>query len=267
MIPKNHQTLARAVSHGYTSASPATAGAGMSSGKTPTSHDLTIHESFLGSIGSPDLKDLTIDITQVTLESITDIEVLKRLPVVGALAHLCGAVKTVRDRFNLKKIFRFFRRIGNMPLEECDAFLQRMRADPHRAQQVTEAFLVWLDRLDDEEKADLLARVFELYARRRIDFAPSARFAAIIDRAHVPYLRQLRDFSHPDDDVKSHLLALGLLTMRGTLSDLDRHQARDVGRGYTDIVKLELNDDGRVFKDYVIQEKPDRSREPGPPPG
>jgi len=233
---------------------PATVGAEVPSSPPSASIDLPIHESFLRSIASQDLKDLAIDVGQVTLESITDIEELKRLPVVGALAHVCGAIKSVRDRFNLKKILRFFRKVGDMQLEECEGFIQRMRADPRLAQQVTESFLVWLDRLDDEEKAELLARVFELYARRRIDLARSARFAAVIDRGHLPYLLKLGD-NYLDDDLKSHFLALGLLRMTGKQSDVDHQKARDISSRNIELVKIELNSDGRQFKDYVIQQK------------
>jgi hypothetical protein len=232
--------------------------------ETTTPRALPIHESFLRSLRSPDLKDLAIEVGQVTLESITDIEKLKHLPIVGALAHVCGAVKSVRDRFNLKKILRFFRRIGDMPPEEREAFIQRMRADLRRAQQVTDAFLVWLDRLDDEEKTELLARVFALYAREQIDFARSARFAAVIDRGHLPYLLKLGD-AYLDDDLKSHFLALGLLRVTGRQDDVDHQRARDKPSRDIELIKIELNADGRIFQDYVIRQKPGRSQATTPP--
>jgi len=221
--------------------------------------NLPIHESFIQSIGSADLKDLLIDVAQITLESITDLEVLKRLPVVGSIVHTYGAIKSVRDRFYLKKIFRFFARVGEIPQEQRDAFVQRMRADPRRAQQVGESFAVWLDRLDDEEKAELLAKVFELYACGKIDFDRSSRFAAVIDRAHIPYLLQLRD-GYRDDDVKSHLLALGLLRVTAKQADVDRQMHLDRARRDIELVKMELSDDGRVFQEYVVGEMPVKMR-------
>src|SRR5260370_40394698 len=98
--------------------------------KTSDEGAITLHESFLRSVASPDLKDLGIDLAQITLETVTDIEVLKRLPVVGVLAHVCGAAKTVRDRHNLKKLLRFFAHVDRLSPDERAAFLEQMRADP-----------------------------------------------------------------------------------------------------------------------------------------
>ena len=130
--------------------------------------------------------------------------------------------------------------------------------DPAKARRVSEAFVVWLDRLDDEYKAELLAKVFELYGRGVIDFDRASRFAAVIERGHLPYLFRLRQpqASYPGtphfqeyEDLRSHLLALGLMNVRADLNEVDRQLDRDVRRDNVSLVKFELNDDGRVFKE------------------
>jgi hypothetical protein len=222
----------------------------------PNDRDLPIHASFLESVASPQVKDLVADVAELTLDSITDDETLKAIPVVRTLV----AMKGVRERFLLKKMYRFFARLGQVAQEEREAFIAKMKADPRRARKVGETFAVWLDRLDDEKKAELLARVFELYAREEIDFDRSARFSAVIDRAHLPYLLRLRrdrygagDDWQRDDDVRSHLLALGLLRITARQSDVDRQVWRDVSPRDIELVKMELNEDGRIFQDHVIE--------------
>src|SRR5205823_14332583 len=106
-----------------------------------------------------------VDLAQATLETVTDSEFLKKLPVLGVLAHTWGAAKTVRDRFYLKKVLRFFANVSALPAEEHEAFIQEMRADSRDASRVVESFLVWLDRLDQEKKAELPVCGFGLYAR------------------------------------------------------------------------------------------------------
>lgn len=220
--------------------------------------DLPIHASFLESVASPRVRDLLTDAAELTLDAITDVEVLKELPIVRTVL----ALKGVRERFMLRKTYRFFARLNQVPQEEREAFVSKMRADPRRARQVGETFGVWLDRLDDEYKAELLAKVFELYARGKIDFDRSARFAAVIDRAHLPYLLQLRrdqygrGFWPHDDNLKSHLLGLGLLRITAHQRDVDRQRQLDVSPRDIQLVKIELNEDGVIFLDYVIGETP-----------
>ena len=139
-----------------------------------------------------------------------------------------------------------------------------MESDPQRARKIGESFAVWLDRLDDEEKATLLAKLFELYARGRIDFDRSARFAAVIDRAQLPYLLQLGDKLRTGllrgDDLTSHLLALGLLKITARQSDVNRQVRLDRAPRDIDLMKIELNEDGIIFREYVIKETPVKPR-------
>jgi hypothetical protein len=221
--------------------------------------DLPIHASFVESVASPQVQDLLTDAAELTLDTITDDEVLKQLPIVRTLL----AVKSVRDRFLLRKTYRFFARLRDMPQEEREAFVRKMRADPKQARKVGESFAVWLDRLDDEFKAELLARVFELFARGHIEFEQSARFAAVIDRAHLPYLLKIGSLNFmsggrwaesDEDDIKSHLLAIGLVRVTGYGKDVQ--EQRDLRRDDKDIdfIKMELNADGFFFQHYIIDE-------------
>jgi len=224
--------------------------------------DLPIHASFLASVASPRVQDLLTDAADFTLDAITDSEVLKHIPFVKVVV----AIRSVRERAGLRTTYRFFAKLNDMPQEERAAFVKRLQADDQRARKIGESFAVWLDRLDDEEKAELLAKVFELYARGKIDFDRSARFAAVIDRAHVPYLLHLgRDHFGSSlwdryDDIKAHLLALGLLRITAHQRDVDRQLS--LGRASRDVelVKMELNEDGRIFQDYVVGETPVKSR-------
>lgn len=225
---------------------------------------LPIHESFLQTVASPELQDLAVDALELTLDSVIHSDVLERLPVVGSVVKAYGAAKNIRERFTLIKLYRFFERLGNMPHDEREEVTEQIRRNPAEARKIGEAFIVWLDRLDEEYKADLLARVFELYARGEIDFDRASRFATVIDRGHVPYLRRigsdtrgyLSTYPHGpavySEDVRSHLLALGLLTVRANLQDLDRQLDRDRRREDISLVRFELNEDGRIFKEYVM---------------
>jgi hypothetical protein len=210
---------------------------------------LSIHASFLESVASPRVKDLVADAVEFSLDAITDDEVLKQVPFV----KVALALKGVGKRFSQRKTYRFVAALNNIPREERERFVRNLRADPRRAQKVVESFAVWLDRLDDEDKARLLARVFELYALGEIDFERSARFAGVIDRGHLPYLLAISDGSMTQE-VQSHLLALGLLTVRG--GDVARQVARDVAPRNIEEIKFELNADGRTFHNYVMLELP-----------
>ncbi|HEX9346583.1 MAG TPA: hypothetical protein VF919_03340 [Gemmatimonadales bacterium] len=223
-------------------------------------HDLPIHASFLQSVASPEVKDLAMDFAELTLDAITDDETLKAIPLVRTLV----ALKGVRERFMLKKTYRFFACLGQIPQEEREKHIRSIQSDPRRARQIGESFAVWLDRLDDEEKAEMLAKVFELYAGGVIDFDRSARFAGVIDRAHLPYLFELRNPMHTrllrGDNLTSHLLALGLLKITARQSDVSR-QLR-LGRASSDVelMRIELNEDGIIFRAHVIQGTPVKQR-------
>lgn len=215
--------------------------------------DLPIHASFLESVAAPQVKDLAMDFAELTLDAITDDETLKAIPIVRTFVALEG----LRERFLLKKTYRFFAKLGQVPQSEREGFIRKMQAAPRRARKIGETFAVWLDRLDDEEKAELLAKLFELDAREKIDFERSSRFASVIDRAHLPYLLQLdRGVAREgfrNNDVTSHLLSLGLLRITASQRDVIRQRDFDRAERDIELVKLELNEEGVLFGDYVLK--------------
>jgi len=59
-----------------------------------------------------DLQEVAIDLSEVALDSLTDNEIIKDIPVVGTFVRLARATMSIPDRIFAKKVERFISAFG-----------------------------------------------------------------------------------------------------------------------------------------------------------
>jgi len=69
-----------------------------------------------------------------------------------------------------------------------------MKRSPAVAKNIATQLMIALDRLDEIEKADLLARIFRAFVERRIDNEEMRRLCAALDRVFLSDLVALRQY-------------------------------------------------------------------------
>ena len=150
-----------------------------------------IERSLIDSIGQP-VVGVATDLTELALDSLLDDGVLRDLPVLSSIIGLCRTGTRIRDLLFLKKVARFLLALEKVPQNDVADFKERLSADEQHRRRVSEHLLELLDRLDDVEKSDLVARAFEAYLKSRITYADFRQLAFGIDRCFAADLKQIR---------------------------------------------------------------------------
>jgi hypothetical protein len=187
--------------------------------------DLGLEDSLVASIELRDLGDALTDVAEASLDQMLDDGLLCDIPVFGTLARLHKTLGVVRDYIFTRKVVRFLARLGQVSFEERRAFLGRLgtREERHR---LGETLVLLLDRLDDMEKPEILARLFAGYVKNRYDWPTFRSLSLALDRMSLPTLPSLRHFYETDrtgftiggDDL-AQLAAAGLVGFRFLPSD------------------------------------------------
>jgi hypothetical protein len=115
------------------------------------------------------------ELAKIGLDSIFESDLIAEIPVVSTIAALCRLSTGLRERIFLKKISRFLCELRKAPEAERAAFAARLDVSPEERTRVAEALFILLDRLDDLEKAELLARAFAALLKSDIDHAEFKR--------------------------------------------------------------------------------------------
>lgn len=147
--------------------------------------------SVLKSACTSEAKDLAVDWTELGLDALLDEGVLKDAPMLGTVVKMCAMSKTIRDQLFVRKVWKFLRACPKFNDLEKLGFVREHLDDSQKAHKLGDAIVLILDKLDDLEKAEILARMFAAFVRKHIDYADFRRLAAGIDRAFVDDLKTL----------------------------------------------------------------------------
>jgi hypothetical protein len=192
-----------------------------------------VEETFVEVIRSADLQTGVADLAEAGIDQLLQDGFLRDVPLLGTLLGVLRTAGGIRDLLLAKKLGRFLFALRRVSPHDREVFCDSLVTSAER-RRVGEALLLLLDRLDDMEKPELLARVFRAVVRGHLDRETFRLMASAIDRLHLPHLAVLIAFysdqsTHPstapsDRDVYQALALAGLL----------RVEARGNGAGLFD---------------------------------
>ena len=127
--------------------------------------------------------DALAGLSETTLDAVLSDGVLRDLPIAGTLLALGRAGRAFRDQLLARKIFRFLREVGRTTTAaDREKFKRKIEEDRSYRRRVAHTLVVILDRLDEEVKADLFARVYLALLAGKVDRVEFERLARAIDR-------------------------------------------------------------------------------------
>lgn len=144
--------------------------------------------ALVDSVASEQLVDLAGDSLEVAFDAILDDGILKEIPVVGSVLKLIRTGISIKDAIFVRKLRRFLVAIGQVDQKERAEFAAKMDAEPAYKAKVGDKLLVALDRLDDVEKARLLADAFAGYVKGRYSYKLFSSLTTAIDRLILAYV-------------------------------------------------------------------------------
>ena len=197
--------------------------------------------NIFSSVKSQAINDLSPDLLDTALDQITDSEILKDIPIFGLGFKSYSLYQKITEGFFVKKLLKFLYQVKDISMDERQRFIEELEAK-EESKKAGERLLNTLNRLDDDEKAEIIGRLFKQAILSKIEIEDFNRLSHIIDNSYISDIRLLKDnphLSYIENDVKSNLNQVGLLSV--SVSDIAEHQAflDRVGSGSKAVPKLE----------------------------
>lgn len=126
---------------------------------------------------------------------------------------------------------KFLTELQSVSKEEREKFGEKLEADKELRERTADTLISLLDKLDDLQKAALLARAFAGYIREEYDFATLQRVAAAVDRclvADLPLLQKMQKPIQLEGYIGDILVSAGL----ATIEQIPTIRARGVEKSY-----------------------------------
>lgn len=141
-----------------------------------------IEQSLELSIIDENLRDLTFDIAELSIDSLLDDGTLKDLPIVGNFVKLYSFGINVQDKLFLKKILSFLNQLKDISPKESEKMMEKINSDKKYRIKVGEKLLYILDSCNDYENSERVGILFKYFLKNKITYDEFVKTANIISR-------------------------------------------------------------------------------------
>ena len=159
----------------------------------PNGNESEINTGLLSTLRSSRAFDVAVGLGEVGLDRLLEEGALRDIPILGSAVGLAQAHAGIKTIFLAKKITLFLIEFAGVPEEERIQFAERIEGDCNFRGKAGEQVLLILDRLDDVEKASLVAKAFTAYLRNEITYPDLKGMVLAIDRCLIDDLIVLRE--------------------------------------------------------------------------
>lgn len=179
-----------------------------------------LSNSFDETIKDSDLQNIGGDLSELVIDSLLEDGVLKDIPVISTIIGLTNIGVKISDRILLNKILSFLFELKNIPSSKREKMIRKIDNSEKYKIKVGEKILLIIDKCNDYENSQYVAKLFSVYLNEKINYSDFLRGANIIQSIQM---NDFKDFLKLDknkfnygnretltyDDVK-YLLHVGL---------------------------------------------------------
>ena len=155
---------------------------------------LSSGQSLVSMVAKNDLSSAVFGVAEVALDRNLIEGVVKDLPIVGILVNLAKAGQSISEAMFIRKLERFLVGMKEVPIVEREKLLAKYPDCSAEQRVLGENLLLALERLDDVEKPNILARFFTAYMKSEIDHTTFTRLARALEKFNMELLPNLRWF-------------------------------------------------------------------------
>ena len=173
------------------------------------------------SLFNDDLKDIIVDIAELSIDSFLDSDsVLSQIPVVKTAIGTYKTMINIKDRFDLKKLCVFLKQFQSGQVDESEIEKRRIayENDEKWFYKEVETIMVFLSRYEDAVKAKLEAEIYSDFINRIISESEFKEYLVVLDRLFIDDIEYLKGIynkqkelglteKHPAPDDKENKIA------------------------------------------------------------
>lgn len=166
--------------------------------------DQTIAQALDATIAVPDLSGPLANLGEVVLDHVAFNEgTLREVPLLGTLVAIWKSGRAIHDGIIARKVVRFLCEPAKVTEAQRRAFLLKMAGDEDYTRRVADNLMLWLDALDDMQKATWLGRAFAAMVREEITREEFLRLSSAIRRVDAALAGALCGFYRTGEALRS----------------------------------------------------------------
>ena len=154
------------------------------------SQQYSLQSSFDKSLISSYIVDSTVDMTEISIDNLIGISVMKDIPVVKTMIGLIQTGANIQDWLFLKKIVSFIVNIDNISDEKRKKIIEDIDKSQKYRVKVGEKLLYLIDACSDHDSSQLLAVLFSALLRGAISYDDFLKASAVVAKNQASVIRE-----------------------------------------------------------------------------
>lgn len=141
-----------------------------------------LSKSLEHTLKDSDLQNVTISLAEVFADSLMEEGIAKDIPIIGTILGLGKATIGIKESLFLKKIIYFISELKNVSATKRQEMIDKIDNSGNFRTKVGEKLLYIIDKCDDHEKSQIIARLFSAFLSEIISYDEFLRASHIIDQ-------------------------------------------------------------------------------------
>lgn len=200
--------------------------------------------------------DITTEYLELTLDAMTQNDVLRDFPIVGSVVGAGKTVVAVRDRHLLKKTLEFIRTVnsGVCDRKKINAHRDKLMANPRKMRSELERVLILLDNQIEEEKSRILGKFYKRYLFEEMNWEQFTIFADILNVISIYDFKALkyiydREVLKKEDGDKVNIVSIKRLDSVGLIEFFSGNLGNVAGHKNVSAIITEV---GKSFYEVAV---------------
>lgn len=193
------------------------------------------------------------DTAEFVIDRFLEDGILKDVPIIKTCIQLVRASQSIRDKFLLRKLLRFFDELEKISPEEKNAFFKELNVNDNVVEKIGELCIHYLDRYDHEDKARMIGKLLKAYVNGSITLEEYFRLIQAIDKAYIDDLYQIirhNNAKHLPKMTKEQLYVIGLLKIRIRNKHNNFHKGNRGKKKREVELSVDFNPESETWFDY-----------------
>jgi hypothetical protein len=141
----------------------------------------TLSNSLEHTLKDSDLHNVTISLAEVFADSLMEDGVARDIPIIGTVIGLGKTAVGIKESLFLKKVIYFISELRNISATKRHEMIEKIDKSGKFRTKVGEKLLYIIDRCDDHEKSQIIARLFSAFLMETISYEEFLRASHIVD--------------------------------------------------------------------------------------
>lgn len=163
-----------------------------------------LSDSLEYTLKDSDLQNVAISLAEVFTDSLIDDGIAKDIPIIGTVIGLGKTAVGIKESLFLKKVIYFISELKLINASKRREMIDKIDRSGKFRIKVGEKLLYIIDKCDDHEKSQVIARLFSAFILEKIRYDEFLRAAFIIDQLMIDDLKWFIESGWKNEDGWGH---------------------------------------------------------------